>query len=83
MQVKPTVTIQKATSSSSESARDEAEANGVKFKKKSFGKRESRSSEKQDSSNTQLVLKKDQCCPGFVVSKSGKIRSPNSGCNLS
>lgn len=33
-------------------------------------------------SNSQLLIRQDQCCPGFAMSKSGKSRHQGNGCSI-
>ncbi|XP_053979004.1 soluble guanylate cyclase 88E isoform X2 [Hylaeus volcanicus] len=35
-----------------------------------------------DNSNAQSLTQQDQCCPGFTMSKSGKMRHQNNGCSI-
>ncbi|XP_011645853.1 soluble guanylate cyclase 88E [Pogonomyrmex barbatus] len=35
-----------------------------------------------DSSNSQLLMQQDQCCPGFTISKSSKMRHQGNSCTI-
>ena len=75
--VKPEVKVNTGTSSSSEGSREE----GTPSTKTIDAVSHDFSIEAEsDLSNSQLLIRQDQCCPSFAMPKSGKTRHQNNNC---
>lgn len=74
--VKPEVKVSAETSSSSDDATSSAKIMDATSN-------ECSTAAESDISNSQLLVKEGQCCPGFAMTKTGKIRHPNNNCVIS
>lgn len=86
MHVKPEVRINATSFSSSQSSEDESNLSldfALQTRKSNADATGGNDSEcaaaiSSDLSNSQLLMQQDQCCPGFTISKSSKMRQGNS-----
>ncbi|XP_076390597.1 guanylyl cyclase at 88E isoform X3 [Megachile rotundata] len=86
IQTKPEVSVNTNSSSSSDESREDR-ASSVETDAPTREKNEQCEKNKEyysafHSSNSQSLTQQDQCCPGFTMSKSGKTRHQNNGCNI-
>lgn len=86
--VKPEVRINPTSSSSSSvsSERSEDETNpslNLQMSKENISDNNECTAFSSDLSNSQLLMQQDQCCPGFTMSKSSKMRYQGNGCIIS
>ncbi|XP_033216664.1 soluble guanylate cyclase 88E isoform X2 [Belonocnema kinseyi] len=77
--VKPEVKVNPDTSSSSEESREEETTS---LKTIDSNSKECSIAAESDISNSQILVRQDQCCPGFAMTKSGKARSHNNSCTV-
>lgn len=77
--VKPEVKVNAGTSSSSEESREEEPTSLKTMYPES---KECSIAAESDISNSQLLVRHDQCCPGFAMTKSGKTRNQNNSCTV-
>lgn len=85
MHVKPEVRINATSFSSSQSSEDESNLSldfALQARKSNTDATTGNDSECAaaigDLGNSQLLMQQDQCCPGFTISKSSKMRQGNS-----
>lgn len=81
--VKPEVRINSNSSSSASSEHSEDETNpslDLQIPKENIGDNSECAAFSSDLSNSQLLMQQDQCCPGFTMSKSSKMRYQGNGC---
>lgn len=88
--VKPEVKINTVSSSSSQSSEDESNLSldfALQTRKNNADPIADNNSEcvgviSSDLSNSQLLMQQDQCCPGFTISKSSKMRHQGNSCTI-
>ncbi|XP_076686910.1 guanylyl cyclase at 88E isoform X1 [Andrena cerasifolii] len=86
---KPELNVNASSSTSSEESREErASPIDLEVSKQDKDALSEKSKEYYtkyhgDISNSQSLTQQDHCCPGFTMSKSGKMRHQNNGCSVS
>jgi len=87
--MKPEVKINATSSLSSQSSEDESNLSldlALQTQKGNVDMTASNDSEcaaiNSDLSNSQLLMQQDQCCPGFTISKSSKMRHQGNSCTI-
>ncbi|XP_077270320.1 guanylyl cyclase at 88E isoform X2 [Temnothorax americanus] len=88
--VKPEVKINATSSSSSQSSEDESTLSldlALQTRKNNADVKAGNDSEcaaaiSSDLSTSQLLTQQDQCCPGFTISKSSKMRHQGTSCTI-
>lgn len=88
MHAKPEVNVNASGSSLSEESREDrassVDQDTPKRQKEVFCKKGKKyhTTFHSNMSNSQSLAQQDQCCPGFTMSKSGKMRHRNNGCSI-
>lgn len=87
--VKPEMKINATSSSSSQSSEDESNLSldlSLRTRKDNTDAATGNDSEcaaiSSDLSNSQVLMQQDQCCPGFTITKSSKMRHQGNSCTI-